>query len=70
MKCLSDDLAGVAITFHQGTSESLPFGPSRGLSEYRKCCACHFLVHVLIVGQQSISTSSEYGVLAYLNFLP
>lgn len=34
--CLSDDLAGIAITFHQGTFESIPSGPSRGLSEYKE----------------------------------
>lgn len=70
MKCLNDDLAGAAITFHQGTSESIPFGPSWGLSEYGKCCTCDFLVNVLTVGQQSSSTSSGYAVLAYLHFLP
>lgn len=36
MKGLNNDLAGVAIAFHQGTFESIPFGPSWGLSEYKE----------------------------------
>lgn len=36
MKGLNNDLAGAAITFQQGTFESIPFGPSWGLSEHKE----------------------------------
>lgn len=70
MKGLNNDLAGVVITFHQGTFESIPFGPSWGLSEYKEMLYLCFFGGVLIVGQQSSSISSGYGVLEYLYFLP
>lgn len=60
MEGLNNDLAGVAITFHQGTFESIPFGPFWGLSDYKEMLYLwFFLVGVLIVGQQSSSASSE-----------
>lgn len=36
MKCLNDNLTGITITFHQGAFESIPFGPTWGLSEYKE----------------------------------
>lgn len=68
MKGLDNDLTGIAITFHQGTFDSIPL--LGDCQSKRKCCTCDFLGDVLIVGQQCSSASSGFGVLAYLYFLP